>query len=127
MTCIKQEVAIDAPLPELLKFYWEQRRGCCPESMRIKRRREEKKECGCPTRRHQKNCPSCDQFVDEVLMEIWRQWEHGCWWEFGVFFYKMNVLGQFDSFFLNINEKDIKLSHLNVYVQGFLPGLVCIM
>ena len=118
---------MDAPLPELIKIYWEERRGCCPKGMRLKRRKNLESECGCSKREHQKNCHRCRQYVDEVLMEIWRRWGHGCWWDFGVFFYKLNVVGSFDSFFLNINKKDNKLSDINVYVRGFLPGLVCIM
>ena len=126
MGCIKQ-ISIDAPLPELIKVYWEQKRGCCPENMRLKRRSEPKVGCGCSKREHQDSCPRCGQYIDDVLMEIWRRWEHSCWWEFGVFFHKLMTVGCFDSFFLNLDDKDNKLSYINVYVQGYLPGLVCIM
>ena len=145
MPCIRSSISLDAPIEELLKFYWSQRRGCCPQSMRFRvglrcrphRRGEEMfcslgcqdewHMCWCSTRRHQFECGPCDQFIDEVLMEIWRRWEHDSWWEFGLFFFRMNILGEFDSFFQNINGESIKFSHMKVYLRGFRPGLVCIL
>ena len=131
-TCLKQ-ISLAAPLPNLIHFWWRNRKGCCNEGLCWRSLKQIKHggvlpNCGCPRQQIQENCEHCRRHVDEVLMEIWRRWYHRGWWPFHIFFWKM-LLGDFDSFFLEIKKKnsEAKLSHLNVYVEGFLPGLVCIM
>ena len=126
---VLKQVLLDGSLPELVEFYWRRQRGCCEEGMKARRKREllAAWECKGPIKEHLKKCENCKKKVDDILMEIWRRWKHDEWWEFGGVFFKLLILGQFDCFFLNIDEKDIKLNHLNVYFRGFLPGLVCIM
>ena len=143
MACIKGSISLDAPIEELIQFYWQQRRGCCARSMIWRRRTPVtprwsargmewrtfacRESCGCSTRSHQLECGPCDQFIEEVLMEIWRRWEHDSWWEFGLFFFRLNILGEFDSFFQNIDGESVKLSHMETYLSGFRPGLVTIL
>ena len=132
-SCLKQ-ISLAAPLPNLIHFWWRNKKACCEEKLRWRSIRQIKKsgivvnDCCCQRQQHQKNCERCCHHVNEVLMEIWRRWDHRCWWQFHIFFWKM-YLGDFDKFFFEIKKKnsEAKLSHLNVYVEGFLPGLVCIM
>ena len=132
-SCLKQ-IPLNAPLPNLIHYWWKNQKGCCSDKLRwrsirqIKKNHEVFNECHCRRQLHLLRCQRCERHVEEVLMEIWRRWDHRCWWQFHIFFWKM-ILGDFDKFFEEIKKKnsEAKLSHLNVYVEGFLPGLVCIM
>ena len=141
MNC--KTISLDAPIEELIKFYWSQKRGCCLKSMRFRVGQNCKKvnrtlfcslgcnnerhSCDCATKNHLVDCACCKDYIDNVLMEIWHQWQHDSWWEFGLFFYRLNILGEFDSFFKNIDGESVKLSHMKTYLRGFRPGLVCIL
>ena len=131
--CLKK-IPLDAPLPNLINFWWKHQKGCCKDKLRWRSKRQIKKngqvfnECYCKKQLHMLRCERCELLVEEVLMEIWRRWDHRAWWPFHIFIWKM-ILGDFDKFFEEIKKKnsEAKLSHLNVYVEGFLPGLVCIL
>ena len=132
-SCLKR-ISLDAPLPNLINFWWKNQKGCCVDKLRwrsicqIKKNGEVFNECHCRRQLHLLHCECCQRHVEDVLMEIWRRWDHRGWWKFHIFFWKI-ILGDFDKFFVEIKKKnsEAKLSHLNVYVEGFLPGLVCIM